>query len=309
LVVVGFGLSRGADSGYVRDCRKIVAAGAKGPSMFRYLKHPPIGVLVAVILLLVIGAVAKPARNDRAWYPYLARTTQVDLTDAAFAVKPVTDWRYDSNDAVSKNYIDAAHDFSQLKKVWFVLEPQPGSKLAAHTFLLFEFEGDRLLGATIEARRETYEDYSAWDGLWNKYELAYLWGTAHDLLARRAVMLDHQLFMYPIKVSDAGERSVLRQMLERTHALETNPRYYNTLSSNCTNELAKATKLKWDSSFILTGTSDNHLFKLGLIPGESFAAAEQRGDVTAFVKAENGADKFDSVLLTELRKRWGKDAE
>jgi Domain of unknown function (DUF4105) len=273
------------------------------------LKHPAVSALAALALFALSACVSGPPRNDRAWYPYLARTAQADLTDAAFTVKPVTDWRYDSKDAVSKEYVDAAYDFSQLKKVWFLLEPQPGSKLAAHTFLLFEFEGDRLLGATIEARRETDEAYSAWDGLWNRYELAYLWGTAHDLLARRAVMLDHQVFMYPINVSEAGERGVLRQMLERTHALETAPRYYNTLSSNCTNELAKATKLKWDSSFILTGKADDHLFKLGLIPGESFPAAERRGDVTAFIKAENGAADFDAVLLAEMRRRWGKDAE
>ncbi len=150
------------------------------------------------------SCVTGPPRNDRDWYPYLARTTYVDVTETGFAVKPVTDWRYDSKDAVSKHLDAAVYDFSQLKKVWFVLEPQPGSKLAAHTFLLFEFTGDYLLGVTIEARREVNEKYSAWDGLWNKYELAYLWGTSHDLLARRAVMLDHQVFMYPIKVSNAG---------------------------------------------------------------------------------------------------------
>jgi hypothetical protein len=233
----------------------------------------------------------------------------VAVTETGFAVKPVTDWRYDSKDAVSKHLDAAVYDFSQLRKVWFVLEPQPGSKLAAHTFLLFEFSGDHLLGVTIEARREIHEKYSAWDGLWNKYELSYLWGTSHDLLARRAVMLDHQVFMYPIKVSEAGERDVLRHLLERTHALETTPRYYNTWSSNCTNELAKATKLKWDKSFILTGTADNHLHKIGLIPGESFAMAEKVAEITGFVKAQNGAEDFDAVLLNEMRKRWGKDAE
>lgn len=276
--------------------------------MLRFLKHPPVGVLVAVAFLLLVGALGKPARNDRDWYPYLGRTTHVAMTDSGFAVTPVTDWRYDAKDAVSKDYTAAAYDYAALRKVWLVLEPQPGSTLAAHTFLLFEFSGDHLLGVTIEARRERYEDYSAWDGLWNAYELSYLWGTAHDLLARRAVMLDHQVFMYPLKVNEAGERDVLKRLVERTAALEKSPRYYNTLTSNCTNELAKATKLQWDASFILTGTADDHLYKLGLIPGENFPAAEKRAEITAFVKAINGAKNFDAVLLAELRKRWGDGA-
>ena len=63
-----------------------------------------------------------------------------------------------------------------------MIEPQPGSQLAAHTLLLFEFEGDRLLGLTIEARRERNEDYSALRGIFNAFELAYVWGTARDFL-------------------------------------------------------------------------------------------------------------------------------
>lgn len=274
------------------------------------LKHPPFGVLVAVALLLFVGALGKPARNDRDWYPYLGRTTHVALSESGFSVSPVTDWRYDAKDAVSKNYTEAAQQYSDLRKVWFLLEPQPGMEEdAAHTFLLFEFTGGHLLGVTIEARREQNEQYSAWDGLWNAYELAYVWGSAHDLLARRAVMLDHQVFMYPLKISSGAEREVLQHLLERTAALEKTPRYYNTLTSNCTNELAKATRLKWDASFILTAKADNHLYALGLLPGESFRAAEENANISAFIKANNSAQDFDAALLAEMRKRWGGEAE
>src|SRR6185295_15456963 len=98
----------------------------------------------------------------------------------------VTDWSYNSSGPVTQNYHDASFDYAELRNVWFVLEPQPGSKLAAHTFLMFEFTNDRLLGVTIEARREENEDYSALRGAFNAYELAYIWGSARDLLTRRA---------------------------------------------------------------------------------------------------------------------------
>lgn len=276
----------------------------------RAFKHPPIGVLIAVALLLAVAAINKPARNDRDWYPYLKNTTDVTLNADGFAVKPVTDWRYDAKDAVSKSYTQAAYRYDQLKKVWFLLEPQPGmEEQAAHTFLLFEFDDGHLLGVTIEARREEGEEYSAWNGLWNAFELSYLWGTPADLLPRRAVMLGHRVYMYPLQIKDSAEREVLQRLLERTEALETRPRYYNTLTSNCTNELAKVTHMKWDKSFVLTGNADNHLFSLSLIPGENFVAVEQRGDVTAFIKDKNGMENFDGALLAEMRVRWGKDAD
>ena len=261
--------------------------------------------LAAILAALVLSACATTPRNDRAWYPYLERTTHVELTGERFKVTPVLDWSYSATGETAHDYADAGYTFDQLRNVWFVLEPQPGSKLAAHTFLIFEFEGDRLLGATIEARRETTEKYSAVSGLFNKYELAYMWGSAHDLLTRRAVMLDHETFMYPLALKPEWQRDLLTRMLQRTQDLETKPRWYNTLTSNCTNEIAKATDLKWDTAFILTGLADEHLYKKKLIPGPSFAEAHARSDVTAFVKTLNGGPKadFDRALLTELRRR------
>jgi len=257
-------------------------------------------------LALCAAACAGAPRNDRDWYPYLSRTTQVEMDEQRFSVTPVSDWRYAPSGPTAETYTQASYAFDDLRNVWFVLEPQPGSKLAAHTLLLFEFSNDRLLGLTIEARREVGEEYSALRGVGRAFELSYVWASARDLLVRRAVMLDHQVFVYPLAIQDDRQRLLLRRVLERTAELETTPRYYNTLFSNCTNELAKAADLDWHYAFILTGASDNHLFRQGVIPGDSFEAAEARAEMSVFLREFNSlpADAdFDAALLAELRRR------
>jgi hypothetical protein len=264
--------------------------------------------VATVIAVLILGAAAKisgPPQAERDWYPYLGRTAHVDVSEAGFSVTPVTDWSYAATGVVNERYVDASFEIADLRNVWFVLEPQPGSQLAAHTLLLFEFSNDRLIGLTIEARREADEDYSALAGIWNAYELAYVWGSARDLLTRRAVMLDHQVFVYPVAI-DAEQRDfLLRRVLARTDSLETHPRYYNTIFSNCTNELAKAAGFDWAPAFVLTGRSDEYLFERRIIPGESFAAANARADLTQFIKDANAvpAESFDAAVLAELRRR------
>lgn len=270
--------------------------------------HPLRPALASIATILLLGSVASitgPPRADRDWYPYLSRTTQVRLGDGYFSVTPVSDWSYTRHEPTSETYVDAAFPLDQLRDVWFVLEPQPGSQLAAHTLLLFEFEGDRLLGLTIEARRERNEYYSALRGIFNAFELAYVWGTARDFLTRRAVMLDHEVFVYPVAITDAQERVLLTRLLQRTRALEQWPRYYNTLFSNCTNELAKAAGFHWAPAYILTGRSDEYLYRRGVIPGASFAQAHARSDMTDFIQALNvvPAEAFDAALLAELRRR------
>jgi len=171
--------------------------------------------------------------------------------------------------------------------------------------LLFEFEGDRLLGLTIEARREQGEDYSALRGVFNAFELTYVWGSARDLLTRRAVMLDHDIFLYPVSITPEQNRMLLTRLLRRTEYLETTPRYYNTITSNCTNELAKAAGFNWAPAYIFTGRSDEYLFRRGIIPGESFGQAHALSDITEWVQTQNAAPPalFDAALLAEMRRR------
>lgn len=270
--------------------------------------HPLRPAVVCIVLILILGSFApalEPPRTDRNWYPYLARTPAVTLTAERFDVAPVSDWSYVRAGPTAETYTEAGYPIGDLRNVWFMLEPQPGSQLAAHTLLLFEFEGDRLLGLTIEARREEHEDYSALRGVFNAFELAYIWASARDLLARRAVMLDHEVFVYPVDITETQARGLLTRLLERTHALETTPRYYNTITSNCTNELAKAAGFHWAPAYILTGRSDEYLFRRGIIPGASFAQAHARSDMTEFIQALNQAppELFDRELLRELRRR------
>jgi hypothetical protein len=268
--------------------------------------RPAIAAIALILLLGTLAPVFREPRQDLDWYPYLARTPDVELTANGFAVAPVSDWSYQGPEVTAETYTEAGFAFDELRNVWFMLEPQPGSQLAAHTLLLFEFEGDRLLGVTIEARRERDEEYSALHGIFNAFELSYIWASARDLLVRRAVMLDHEVFIYPVDISDAQKRLLLTRLLERTEQLETTPRFYNTITSNCTNELAKAAGFNWAPAYILTGRSDEYLFRRGIIPGASFAEAHARSDMTDFVQALNEAPAaaFDRALLQELRRRF-----
>ncbi len=271
--------------------------------------NPMRSAIACIIAILVLGSGANmlsPPQMERDWHPYLSRTPQVEITETGFSVSPVSDWSYDYGVETDTTYQDSAsYNFDQLRRVWFMLEPQPGSQLAAHTLLLFEFEGDRMLGLTIEARREQGEEYSAFRGQFNAFELIYIWASARDLLVRRAVMLDHEVFLYPVDISDERNRTLLRHLLERSQSLSHTPRYYNTIVSNCTNELAKAAGFHWAPAYVLTGRSDEYLYRRGILPGGSFTQAHARSDVTEFVQALNQAppEVFDRVLLQELRRR------
>ena len=263
-----------------------------------------IGLAGAIAILFGSVMLAEP-RLDRSWVENLSRMPKVELSQGSFSLDHVTDWSYTDTAPRTKGSRTFANTFDELRNVWFVVEPQPGQPYAAHTLILFEFAGDRIVGLTVEARLEDDETYDPVQGALNKFELSYVWSTARDLLTRRVTMLHKQIYVYPLQLDAMQKRTFLRALIEQTVDVSTHARFYNTITSNCTNELAKVAGLGWHYSWVLTGYSPQRLYELKLIPGAAFEAAQQRALLTEPVASWNAMEtpEFDRALLTELRSR------
>lgn len=267
------------------------------------------GIAVAALIAAFMGSMAMATpRLDRDWVENLSVMPKVTMTAEGFSLDPVMDWSYNADGPVTKEATTFAANFADVKNIWLMVEPQPGQPYAAHTLLLFEFPDDRMVGLTVEARLEKSETYDAVEGALNKYELAYMWNTAKEVLTRRATFLKKDIYVYPLTLSADQKQAFLRNLLQRTIDVSTHPRFYNTLASNCTNELAKAAKLAWHHSWILTGYSPQRLYDLKMIPGPDFDSARNLALIGNEIRSWNdfASRDFDRVLIAELRRRHGQ---
>ncbi len=255
----------------------------------------------------LIAVVTKEPRHDRDWYAHLSRLPHVDLEGGAFSIAPYGNWTYTEEAPEDRVWTEVpARRIADVRRAWFVMEPHPGLPVMAHTFVLFEFgEGD-LVGLTIEARKEKREDYSAIAGAFNKFELMFYWASPRDLMTRRAVMMDRALYMYRLELSQGEAEAYLTALLEKTISIERRPRFYNTLTSNCTNELAKAAGLAWDPAFVFTGGADKALYRLGRISGgDGFDAVHERARIDGVVRdiADLPEAEFNAALVAASHER------
>jgi hypothetical protein len=277
-------------------------------------RHPwraLIGVLLFAIFAFALSVVTQTPRLDRDWEEHLAVMPTVRMSETDVSLGPATDWTYGPDGPTQKGTVDFAATYADLKNVWFMVEPQPGGGYAAHTLVLFEFSGDRIIGLTVEARREKTEQYDAFWGLFNRFELAYIWSTSKELLTRRAVFLKKDIYVYPLALSDQQKGDFLKALLQQTIAVSTRPRFYNTFTSNCTNELGKVARIPWHYSFVLTGYSPQYLYKLKYIPGADFKTVRQQARLDREIRDWNDLSNpdFDKALLAELRTRFKVDTE
>lgn len=242
--------------------------------------------LIAIILGALLSLVLMHPSDSRNWLPEYERTASATLASTTATITNVRDWSY--TDAIaSTDWTTATVDTADVVRTWFVLEPFADYEGIGHTFLVFEFRDGSALSFSVQARQEVGESYSAIRGLFNSYELAYQWGTERDFIGRRLVYLAHPVRMYPLELTEADGAALLRSLIRETNELAETPRFYNTLTANCTNMLAKIVNeyypnsLPFHHSWVLTGFADEYLMKEGLITVTgSIEETQQRYDLT-----------------------------
>ena len=259
---------------------------------FRMMIIVGIAVFTSIAVLAVL---LRTPRNDRPWVNALARAPEfVKGADALWSIRNFRAFVFDRDGETQKAWREETIDAAALSEVWFFVEPFEKWDSAAHSFLSFVFEGDhtKTVSVSVEARREIGEAYSGLHGVFNKYELIYIWSTEKDILTRIAVDLDHDLYAYRLNVTPEQAQAILMHFINRTNTLGERPRFYNTLVSNCTNELAKAVNaafpsaLPWHFSHILTGHSAERLHALGFLSPETtvFNDVKARANIRGVVK-------------------------
>lgn len=233
----------------------------------------------ALLVLAVATAVVVRARE-----PSLTRTWDEDVRvlsevrwqdDGAVRLEQVRDWRYSREAVLSKEYVSVAYDPDDVQGLWLYEQELGLGGRIAHTFLVFEFPesygASRWLGLSVETRREVGERYSVVRGMLRSFELTHIWAHEEDLVRRRVELLDYPLTRYRVTVANEHVARIFRQLADETAALATTPRWYHTLSTNCTSTLIdyvnqiQPDAIPWHYSFVLTGRADDYLARLGYL--------------------------------------------
>ncbi len=232
----------------------------------------------ALTIILVIGAVfilitllKKPAQ-DRNWTDDAEVLPDITISDSKVKVDNLRDWRYKNKETISRDFYNEEFDLDLIENTYFLLNPFGKWEGVGHTFFLFEFSDGKTVSVSVEARREVDEKFSAIRGLFNNFEQWYTWGSAADLFSRRAIFHQEDLYMYKLNIKPETSRGLFIDIAKTTEKLETEPAFYNTAFSNCTNVLADSANrvysgsIPWNWARVFTGFSDDKLYELKLIP-------------------------------------------
>jgi hypothetical protein len=174
------------------------------------------------------------------WQEQLVTISQAEFNGKFVTIRNVRNFRYYPTEAdMYPAYYDRTYDLSRIKKVWYVTEPFNENKVAAHTFISFEFENGDFLAISIEARKTKNQKYSTWKGMLHSYPLVYIAADERDVLLMRANIRKDKVYVYPVRLEKPeNARLLLTDMLQKMNKLKTSESaWYNSLFANCTSSI------------------------------------------------------------------------
>lgn len=229
--------------------------------------------LIITIAIFTFWQLVKQPATTGDWQTQLAIPSVATIDGNSVTIKNVRNFRYGPAESdMHPAYYDQTYDLTKLKKVWYVTEPFNGQEYAAHTFVSFEFEDEKFVSITIEARKTKDQQYSSIKGLFRTYPLIYIAADERDVIMLRANLRKDKVYLYPIKTTKENGQKLFLDMLKEMNKLPKQPSWYHTLFANCTSRIATHVnhitpgRISWLSwQLWATGSADELALKKGLL--------------------------------------------
>jgi hypothetical protein len=203
--------------------------------MFKKIFLITVLIFISYILILFVASRFQIPSNEREWESGFEKLVTVNIYGDMVTLNNVRDWRYDQNGPISYSYKTQTVNSSEIVNVWYLISKPNQNGPMGHVFYIFDFADGQTVSLSIEARREKNEPFSGIRGVFNAYEIMYMWGSEEDFLVFRPVTYDKQVYMYPIKGTSGEAKALFMSLVNETKRLETEPTFYNSLAHNCTN--------------------------------------------------------------------------
>jgi len=219
----------------------------------------------AALFLLWWGTISPT--NDRNWTPEVARSVTATIDGDRLVVSNVRNFAWRSETDFDQIWEQRAYNLSRVRDVDLIMSYWMGEAIA-HTIVSFGFDDGARIAFSIETRKEAHEGFSSIAGFFKQYELAIVAADERDVVRVRSNVRGEDVRIYRLRMTPDNARLLLREYLQEANELARTPRFYNTLTSNCTTLVFDMVRvihpgLPLDVRVIFAGYLPNYAYAVG----------------------------------------------
>jgi hypothetical protein len=262
--------------------------------------------VVSFLGLLLYWRTIEPS-NDRDWAPEVARLPHATIDGDLVTLHDIRNFDYRTETDFTPAYYDKTFDLRRLDRVDLIAVYWIGPAIA-HLFLSFGF-GDDHLAISIEARKDRVREYATLPGFFRQYELVYVVADERDVIRVRTNYRKsppEDVYLFRVIGPIENGRRVFLNYVRDINRLREHPRFYNTLTTNCTTMiLAHAAvnpghlPLSW--KVLLSGYAAEYAYDQGRLDRSlSFEELRRRSHINAAAQAADKAPDFSRRIRAGL---------
>ncbi|MFQ3787213.1 DUF4105 domain-containing protein [Halomonas sp. A29] len=239
--------------------------------------------------------------HDRPWSDDVAYLATGEVQGNRLTLHHVRDFDWRTRDDAAVHWEPRSYDLERLDSVDMIVSSwgRPG---VAHVMVSFGFEGERFVVFSVEVRRLKGTRFSEIGGFFRQYELAIVAADERDAVGLRTKVRGERVSLFRLRMSCNAMRSLLLAYVDEANALAQSPRFYNTITANCTTlifAMARGigARLPFDYRLLVTDRLPSYAFKVGgLWPGHSLPELEEGGRIDERARQVHRAADFSQRI-------------
>jgi len=257
--------------------------------------------LVALLAVLMAWWVMIPPRNDRLWADDVAHLLSGDVSGSRVTLHNVRNFTWRAEDDYDVRWETREYDLDHLVSADAVLSYW-SSEAIAHAMLSFGFDDGRHVVFSMEIRREKGEAFSEVGGFFKQFELVLIAADERDIIGVRTNVRGEDDYLFPLRMPREAMRSLFVSYVDAANRLVDKPRFYNTITSNCTTIVYRMARridegLPMDIRLLLTGYLPEYLMDNGALDNRMPVDEWRRlGRITDRARAARPGDDFSAVI-------------
>jgi len=259
-----------------------------------------LGVQAALFVVLLAWWRGIEPSNARDWQADVALLPRATIEGDVVTLHNIRNFDYRSETDYTPASYDKRFELSRLEGVDLVAVYWMGPAIA-HIFVSFAFAGGEHLAISIETRKEKGEGYSTVKGFFRQYELYYVVADERDVIRLRSNYRHdppEDVYVYRVQGPIENGRRFFVDYLNKINALNSQPEFYNTLTTNCTtniwmHSLVNPQHLPLSWKILASGYVPEYLYETGRLDTRvPFPELTRRAHVNARAQAADKAADF-----------------